>query len=94
MHRRIELASRHRLAKVERLAPRFFREVIGQPYADCLVTDESDLSDFAEVSPDRGAQVAAMLDRFRAHYLVGGQPVGSTRIIDLLEVLASRGVQT
>ena len=93
MDRRIELASRHRLATVEKLAPRVFREVINRTYADCLVTDESDLSDFVDVSGDREAQVAALLDRFRTHYSIGSQPLGSTRIVDLLELLASRGVQ-
>ena len=90
--KKIELASRIRLAHVEELAPRFFREVVGHEYVDCLVTDESDLLDFAAVSQDRDAAVAMMLDRLEAHYLVDGRAIGSTRIVDLLELLASKDV--
>lgn len=43
--KRIELASQSRMKAVEHLASRFFTEVIGIAYEDCLVTDESDLSD-------------------------------------------------
>jgi hypothetical protein len=55
--KRIELASQSRLAEVESLAPRFFREVLEYEYGDVLVTDESDLRDFADVFGDRDAAV-------------------------------------
>jgi hypothetical protein len=90
--RKIELAPQTRLVAVEHLAPRFFHEVLECDYEDCLVTDESDLRDFADVFGHREVEVAAMLDRIEAHYLVDGRAAQSTRIIELLEFLQSRGV--
>lgn len=92
--RQFELASRGRLAQVEALADRFFREVLGYEYADCLVTDESDLHDFAAVTEDADVEVASMFDRLESHYLIDGQEAASTRIVDLLEFLRERGVAT
>lgn len=90
--KKIALASQRRLGAVEHLAPRFFHEVLGYEYEDCLVTDESDLHDFADLMGDREAEVAAMLDRLEAHYLIDGRAAKSTRIVNLLEFLESRGV--
>ena len=90
--KRIELASQSRLADVEALAPRFFREVLEYEYGDVLVTDESDLRDFADVFGDRDAAVDSMLDRLESHYLIDGRQLGSTRIVELLEFLQARGV--
>lgn len=90
--KRIELASQSRLAEVESLAPRFFREVVEYEYADVLVTDESDLRDFADVFGDRDAAVESMLDRLESHYLIDARQLGSTRIVALLEFLQARGV--
>lgn len=90
--KRIELAAQRRLAAVEHLVARFFHEVLECDYEDCLVTDESDLRDFADVFGDREAEVAAMLGRLEAHYLIDGRTAKSTRIVDLLEFLQSRGV--
>ena len=89
---KVVLAPRDRLAAVESLAPRFFTHVVGCEYAECLVTDESELRDFADVFGDRGAEIAAMLDRLEAHYAVDGRAAGSTRIVDLLEYLRAQGV--
>jgi len=91
--RQFERAPQERLAAVSHLAPRFFRDVVGWDYAEVLVTDESDLSDFADVTDDRRAQVSEMLDRMAAHYGVDGRSVGSTRVVELLEFLAARGTQ-
>lgn len=85
---RIELASQARLKAVEYLAPRFFTEVIGIAYEDCLVTDESDLSDF--VRADHSME--AFLETFFTHYFVDPGEAGSTRIVDLLELLERHGV--
>jgi hypothetical protein len=90
--KRIEFAPQDRLSAVEDLAPRFFREVIEYDYEDCLVSDESDLSDFADAFGDHQAEVEAMLDRLEAHYLIDGRAAGSTRIVNLLEFLRDRGV--
>lgn len=89
--RQFERAPQERLAAVGQLAPRFFQNVVGWDYAEVLVTDESDLSDFADVMGDRKAQVSDMLDRMAAHYGVDSRVVGSARIVDLLEFLAARG---
>ncbi len=90
--KKVTFASRDRLAAVEDLAPRFFREVVDYDFADCLITDESDLYDFADSLGDHDADVAAMLDRLEAHYFIDGRVVRTTRIVDLLEFLRDRGV--
>lgn len=90
--RRFELAARDRLDAVAHLAPRFFREVVGWDYAEVLVTDESDLRDFADTTGDRDIEVAEMLDRIVTHYRVDGRLAGSTKIVALLEFLASNGI--
>lgn len=91
--KKITLASQERLVRVEELAPRFFQEVLEMNYFECLITDESDLRDFTDAFGDNDeAEVAAMLDRLEAHYLVDGRAAPSTRIVDLLEFLQSRGV--
>jgi len=89
---RIERASQRRLDKVRHLAPRFFQEVVGWDFAEVLVTDESDLRDFADITQDRKTQVDGMLDRMTVHYGVDARAARSTMIVDLLELLASRGV--
>ena len=86
--KRIELAAQTRLLSVEHLAPRFFREVLEMDYEECLVTDESSLSDFL----DESGSVAICLQRLRAHYLLDVRGVASTRIVDLLERLDRHGV--
>lgn len=90
--RRFESAPQDRLEAVGHLAPRFFREVVGWDYAEVLVTDESDLRDYADLTGDRRAEVAGMLDRMAAHYRVDGRRAKSTIIVDLLEFLASNGM--
>ena len=93
--KRIELAPQNRLSGVEHLAPRFFQEVLGRDYAECLITDESRLSDFANAFAGRAAAAAEVQGFFAAmerHYLLDGRPVG-TGIVDLLEFLSVNGVQ-
>ena len=90
--RHFELAQQNRLDAVAHLAPRFFREVLGWDYAEVLVTDESDLRDFADTTGNRDVEVAAMLDRIKTHYRIDGRLAGSTRIVALLEFLASNGM--
>lgn len=87
-HKRIELASQTRLKKVEELAPRFFREVLGMNYSDCLITDESDLGDFLE----QGHSLEEFFERLEHHYFIDGRDAGTTRIVALLEFLNKRGV--
>ena len=87
--RHFELAASDRLSAVDYLAPRFFREVVGWDYAEVLVTDESDLRDFADITGNRDLEVAEMLDRIGTHYRVDGRLAGSTRIVELLEFLAA-----
>ena len=91
----IKIAPQHRLSMVEHLAPRFFREVLSRDYANCLITDESHLSDFANASAGRAA-AEAEVERFvvamDAHYYLDGRSVGTT-IVDLLEFLSLHGIQ-
>jgi hypothetical protein len=91
--KKIEFAPQDRMTALEPLAPRFFEEVVGYDFRECLVTDESDLWDFVSYGvADREAEVAEMLDRMDRHYFVESRKVGSTRIVDLLEHLARSGV--
>lgn len=90
--RHFEFGPRNRIEAVAHLAPRFFREVVGWDYAEVLVTDESDLRDFADTTGNRDVEVAEMLDRMATHYHVDGRLAGSTRIAELLELLASNGI--
>lgn len=90
--KKITFASQNRLSAVEELAPRFFAEVLEMDYWECLITDESDLGDFAEFGTDASPTVERMLDRLEAHYLMDARVIGSTRIVQLLEFLQSRGV--
>ena len=91
--KRIVLASQSRLEAVEYLAGRFFREVVLDPlYEDCLLTDESDLCDFVGFSDDWRDEIEAILDRFEAHYFVDARLLGTTNIVQLLELLRDRGV--
>jgi hypothetical protein len=77
------------MVAVEDLAPRFFREVVGWEYDEVLVTDESDLSDFADVTGDRKQEVQVMLHRIGSTYGLDPTEAKSTRIVDLLEFLAN-----
>ena len=90
--RTIELASRDRLKHVEHLAPRFFREILGVDYEECLVTDESDLRDFMASEGSSRDRISVTLDRVESHYFIDCRNVGSTRIVAVLEFLASSGV--
>ena len=91
IRRHFELTSQDRLDAVVDLAPRFFREVVCWDYANVLVTDVSDLADFADMTGDRDIEVAEMLTRMATHYRIAGPP-DCTRIVDLVEFLASHGV--
>ena len=44
---KVVIAPRERIADFERTAVEFFRAVLGMDYGECIVTDESRLSDFA-----------------------------------------------
>ena len=93
--KKIEFAEQDRMEAVEDLASRFFHECVGWEFAEVLVTDESDLYDFTSFTDsraERDAAVIEMLDRAEAHYLIDIRPVGSTRIVTLLEYLRDRGV--
>lgn len=78
--------------RVEHLAPRFFREVLDAEYEECLVTDESDLRDFVVVENPSGDVISSTLGRLEKHYFIDYPAVASTRIIDILEFLASHGI--
>ena len=48
--------------------------------------------DFADTTGNRDVEVAEMLDGIATCYRVDGRLAGSTRIVDLLEFLASNGI--
>lgn len=88
---KVEIAPQDRLSAVEHLAPRFFREVLDYDYDECAISDDSDLGDFTDLAgSDYEALIEAMFNRFQACYQLDPRQVGSTRIVDLLEFLASR----
>jgi hypothetical protein len=91
--KRIEFAPDDRLSAVEHLAPRFFAEVVGIPYEDCLITDYSQLGHFADNADGKGeARLYRMFDRIVEHYRIDVRPLDTDRIVTLLEYLASQGV--
>ncbi len=45
--RKVVIAPQERIDDFERTAVEFFRAVLGMDYGECIVTDESRLSDFA-----------------------------------------------
>lgn len=75
----IEFASTDRLAEVEYLAPRFFDEIIGMPYGDCLITDESSLWDFHTQADNE-----QFFARIQEIYGVSVRDIDSGRIVDIL----------
>lgn len=81
-HLDIEFASTERLAVVEPFAPRFFAEIIGMGYNDCLVTDESSLWDF-HVQADN----EQFFVRIRDVYGVNVRDIESASIVAILERL-------
>jgi hypothetical protein len=91
MRKKLTFAPQSRIDAVEDLAPRFFAEVLDFNFHECLVTDESDLLDFADVTGPADEQIELMLQRLEAHYRIDGR-IGSTRIVDLLEHLRACGV--
>jgi hypothetical protein len=45
--KKVVIASQKRIDDFERTAVEFFRAVLGMEYGECIITDESRLSDFA-----------------------------------------------
>jgi len=88
--KKIKFASAARFKRLEHLAPRFFEEVLRMEYSDLVfVSDLSDLHDFTGA-----AGVDEFFERFESHYLIDPRQIGSTRIVDLLELLERNGVAT
>ena len=78
----IVFASTERLSGVEDLAPRFFSEILGLDYADCLITDESELGDFrVEATSD------LFYDRIAEVYGVNVRDIESGNIVEIMERL-------
>lgn len=71
-----------RVAKLEDVAPKFFREIIGIDFRDCLITDESSLWDF-----HFDADNETMFKRIDAVYGVDVRDIESGDIADILERL-------
>ncbi len=89
---KFELASTERLAAVEALTARFYREILELDYAECLTTDESDLADFTSFGEPVAPELVRLLDRIEQHYLVDVREAQSTRIVDVLAFLLAQGV--
>ena len=60
--KKVVIAAQERIDDVECTAVEFFRAVLGMDYSECIVTDESRLSDFASCGlPDEIADGAQSL---------------------------------
>jgi hypothetical protein len=75
-------AATDRLADVEHLAPRFFSEVIGMDYADCIITDESSIWDFHAEADNE-----SYFERIVEVYGVNVRDIESGNIVEILERL-------
>lgn len=88
-----ELASQDRVEAVEHLAPRFFETVLGLDYWSCIITDETDLSDFLTLdSEPEDSTVEPFFEKIEEEYFRDLREVGSTLVIDLLEELSFSGI--
>lgn len=88
--KKIKFASAARFERLKHLAPRFFSEVLKMEYSDlAFVSDLSDLHDFTGPG-----SMDEFFERFESHYLIDPRQIGSTRIVDLLELLERNGVAT
>ena len=54
----VVIAAQERIDDFERTAAEFFRAVLGMDYSECIVTDESRLSDFAQIPHTIDKQVS------------------------------------
>ena len=60
--KKVVIAPQERIDDFERTAVEFFRAVLGMDYGECIVTDESRLSDFASCGlPEDIAWLAMMV---------------------------------
>lgn len=81
-HPDIEFAPADRMAALEDVAPKFFREVLEMDYGECVVTDESSLWDFhAEADYDR------LLRKIEEVYGADARDIESGSLADILERL-------
>lgn len=72
----IIVADRWQIEDYETVAEEFFRAVLDLDYAECLVTDESNLSDFSSCGmPETAAAEALTLDELYAAWDVWVIPV-------------------
>ena len=69
--KKVVIAAQERIDDFERTAVEFFRAVLGMDYSECIVTDESRLSDFAscglpEVVADAAQSLKALYSAWDA----------------------------
>jgi hypothetical protein len=82
----IEIAPRHRVEEHPDLATDFFARILDRDYADCLITDESSLSDFHTEWTDEHLH-----ERILLAYGVDVSDIDSGRLVEIFERLVARG---
>ena len=70
--KKVVFAAQERIDDFERAAVEFFRAVLGMDYGECIVTDESRLSDFASCGlPEDIAAAVVFLASDEAAFITG-----------------------
>ena len=103
--KRVTLADQDRIDLYEATATEFFRSVLDMDYGECLVTDESRLSDFSSCGmPDELADATTGLQELYAAWRVWVVPVIKDRyglddvvpsilLVDLFERIEQQGAR-
>ena len=105
MTKKVTLADQDRIDLYEDTATEFFRSVLDMDYSECLVTDESRLSDFSSCGmPDELADATTGLKELYAAWRVWVVPVIRDRyglddlvpsilLVDLFERIEQQGAR-
>ena len=103
--KQVVIAPQERIDDFERTAVEFFRAVLGMDYSECIVTDESRLSDFASCGlPDDIADGTQSLKALYSAWDVWVVPVIGSRygladisttilLVDLFEQIERQGLR-
>ena len=103
--KKVVIAAQERIDDFERTAIEFFRAVLGMDYGECIVTDESRLSDFASCGlPEDVADATQSLKELYAAWGVWVVPAICSRfgladisttilLVDLFEQIERQGLR-
>lgn len=103
--KKVVIAAQERIDDFEGTAVEFFRAVLGMDYGDCIVTDESRLSDFASCGlPEAIADATQSLKALYSAWEAWVVPVICSRyglagvsttilLVDLFELIERQGLK-